>query len=97
MSTETHSHPSYGQIFLALFALTVAEILYANLHLPRHLIIIGLVVLAVIKASLVALFYMHLRFEKVLLAVIGFAPLIFSIILTMTVGADIRHIHLIHP
>ncbi|HXV27893.1 MAG TPA: cytochrome C oxidase subunit IV family protein [bacterium] len=90
---ENHSNPHYGRIFLALFALTVAEVLYANLHLPRHLIIVGLVFLAVVKASLVALFYMHLKFEKALLAVIGFAPLLFSIILTMMVGADIRLIH----
>ncbi len=93
MTSEAHSHPSYGKIFLALFALTIAEVVYANIHLPKVYIVVGLILMAVMKASLVALFYMHLKFEKVLLAVIGFAPLIFSIILTLMVGADIRHIH----
>ncbi len=93
MSSDTHAHPSYGKIFLALFALTVAEVIYANVPLAKVYIVLGLVFLAVLKAALVALFYMHLRFEKVLLAIIGFAPLILSIILILMVGADIRHIH----
>ena len=95
--TESHSHPNYGAIFLALFVFTVMEIIWANLHIARLFVILGLVTMAVIKASLVAMFYMHLKFEKVLLAVIIVAPLAFSIILTLTVGADIAHIHPVHP
>ncbi len=93
MSSDTHAHPSYGKIFLALFVLTIAEVIYANVPLARVYIIVGLIFLAIIKAALVALFYMHLKYEKALLAVICFAPLIFSVILTLMVGADIRHIH----
>jgi cytochrome c oxidase subunit 4 len=89
MTSETHSHPNYGLVFLALFILTVTEIIVANLHMPKLYIVLGLVVLALMKASLVAMFYMHLRFEKILLAVIAFSPLIFSVILTLMVGSDL--------
>ncbi len=90
MSEQTHSRP-YGLIFLCLFALTVTEIAVANLHFPKLPIVLALVSLAIVKAALVAMFYMHLRFEKVLLAVIAFAPLAFSLILTIMVGADLGH------
>jgi len=93
MSTDSHTpDTSYGKIFLALFVLTVLEIFTANLPFTRLVIILALIFLAVIKAALVAAFYMHLRFEKVLLTVIAVAPLAFSVILTMLVGFDIHKI-----
>ena len=90
MNETSHPRPHYGAIFLALFVLTVLEILTANLKLPRVSVILMLVSLAITKASLVAMFYMHLKFEKILLAVIAVAPLLFSIILVLLVGFDIR-------
>lgn len=86
---HAHPRPNYAGVFLSLFVLTIVEIFIANLHLARPLTIASLITLAVIKATLVAMFYMHLRFEKVLLAVIGFGPLLFSLILASMVGWDI--------
>jgi len=61
----THPHPRpYGLIFIGLFILTVLEITTANLHLPKIYIVLCLVGMAIVKATLVAMFYMHLRFEK---------------------------------
>ncbi|RUL87193.1 cytochrome C oxidase subunit IV family protein [Tautonia sociabilis] len=63
---EHSSHvKAYLRVFLALLALTVAEYLYARLltDAPAALLIGGLLVLAVIKAGLVGLFFMHLLFE----------------------------------
>ena len=91
MSAHTHARPNYGAIFLALFVFTVVEIFTANLKAAKHIVILALVFFALIKASLVAMFYMHLKFEKILLAFILTAPLIFSAILTLMVGADIGH------
>ena len=89
---QTHIHPPYGRIFLALFAFTMLEIFTANLPIVRLAIILLLIALAIIKAAMVAMFYMHLRFEKILLAFILVAPLIFSAILVLTVGSDIGHV-----
>ena len=91
MSGEAHPRPNYTAIFVGLFILTVIEIVVANLGMHKIHIILVLVGLAVIKASLVAMFYMHLRFEKILLAFLLVAPLLFSVILTMAVGSDIGH------
>lgn len=90
MSEQTHAHPRpYGLIFLALFALTIVEIFAANLPLSKQLIVVILVGLAIVKAALVGMFYMHLKFEKVLLTVIALSPLIFSFIMAFMVGWDI--------
>ena len=93
MSGQAHPRPNYGGVFLSLFVLTIFEIIVANLPIPRRVIILSLVSLAILKASLVAMFYMHLRFEKILLAVVAVAPLLFSIILTVAVGRDLGHPH----
>lgn len=91
VSAPSHPRPNYGGVFLSLFVLTILEILAVNLGLPRRVTIPLLVFLALLKASLVAMFYMHLRFEKILLAVVALAPLLFSVILTLMVGADLGH------
>ena len=90
---SAHPRPNYGGVFISLFLLTMLEIFVANLPMARLPIILGLVFLAIVKATLVAMFYMHLRFEKVLLIIIAVAPLAFSMILTIAVGHDIGHPH----
>ena len=89
MSEQAHPRP-YGKIFLSLFVLTVFEIFASNMHfLPRAGIIVLLVFLAFVKAALVAMFYMHLRFEKILLTLTLVAPLIFTAIFILAIGHDV--------
>ena len=90
MSEASHAKPRYGTIFITLFVLTVCEIIAANLKLPKVSVVLILITFAIAKAALVAMFYMHLRFEKILLAVIALAPLAFSLILVLAIGHDIR-------
>lgn len=93
--SQIHSHPrpNYGAVFLSLFVLTVLEIIAANLPMAKISIVLLLVSLAITKATLVAMFYMHLRFEKWLLWLIAFGPLLLSLILTLTIASDIGHSH----
>ena len=87
--TQTHKAVNYGAIFWALLILTIFEIIVANLHiLSKPVIVIGLVFLAIIKAALVALFYMHLKFEKWLIYFIALFPLFLAAVLVLTVLAD---------
>ncbi len=58
---ETHSQPNYIGIFAALAVLTMIEVGVTYLPIPR---IPVLVPLAIAKAALVVLFYMHLRFDR---------------------------------
>jgi caa(3)-type oxidase subunit IV len=57
---ETH-RPNYIGVFAVLSVLTGLEILVTYLPLPKLIILIPL---AVIKATLVALFYMHLKIDR---------------------------------
>jgi cytochrome c oxidase subunit 4 len=80
--TDQHKHPNYMAIFWWLFGLTVVEVGFSvSFHLPRPVMILGLVTFAVIKAVLVALFFMHLKFERRSLGLIFGSTLILGAIL----------------
>ena len=80
-----HKHPPYIAIFFVLAALTVVELGVAFLPWPKLTIILLLLLLAVWKAVLVALYYMHLRFEPTRLRVLAVAPLPLAVILVVAV------------
>ena len=58
---ESHSQPNYVGVFGALAILTAIEVGVTYLPVPR---IPVLVPLAIAKAALVVLFYMHLKFDR---------------------------------
>jgi len=76
-----HKHPNYMGIFWILLTVTVMEVGYSFLKIPRPILILGLVGLAVFKAVLVALYFMHLKFERKSLGVIVASTLILGAIL----------------
>src|SRR5258705_8936546 len=59
-----HSHPNYIGIFIGLAVLTALELTVAFLPWHKRTLILLLIGLAVWKALLVALYFMHLRFER---------------------------------
>lgn len=83
MTTSEHKTPNYMAIFWWLAAFTAVEVAYSSLlpHEHKVLLIIGLVGFAAIKATLVALFFMHLKFERRSLGIIVGSTLILGIIL----------------
>ena len=83
-----HKQPNYAAVFWALFVLTICEISIANMHFAKVAIVLTLVFLAIVKALLVALFYMHLKFEKFLIYVIVVFPLFLAVCLTVMILAD---------
>ena len=78
---KAHSHPSYIAIWVALAVLTAIELAVAFLPVAKGLIVSLLIVLAFWKALLVALYYMHLRFERLPLRILAIAPLPFVLVL----------------
>jgi cytochrome c oxidase subunit 4 len=81
-STTEHKRPNYVLIWLYLFLLTVAEVSLAfELPLSRNVKLLLLLFLAVWKALLVALFFMHLKFERWRLRIIFIVPLPLAVIL----------------
>jgi caa(3)-type oxidase subunit IV len=63
----------------------VVEVAIVYLRIERHLLVVSLVLLAVWKALLVALYFMHLRFEPKRLALIALTPLPLGVILVVAV------------
>jgi cytochrome c oxidase subunit 4 len=78
-----HKHPNYMAIFWILLTVTVLEVGYSVLFekAPKAILITGLVALAVFKALLVALYFMHLKFERKSLGIIVASTLILGAIL----------------
>ena len=87
-ATTGHKHPDYMKIFWALAILTVVEI--AVVFMPMSKLLIGaiLVVLAVWKAALVAMYFMHLRFETKTLGWIAVTPLAIATLLVFLLLPD---------
>lgn len=81
----THKQPRYMLVFAGLAVLTLIEVGVAFLGLGRVATIIVLVGLAIWKAVLVALYYMHLRFEPPRLVLMVVAPLPLALILVLAV------------
>jgi cytochrome c oxidase subunit IV len=81
---EPHNAP-YMLIFAVLLIMTLAEVGFAFLSLPKIWLAIGLMVMAVWKAVLVALYYMHLRWEpkRLWVLVVTPIPLVFILILSV--------------
>ncbi len=92
MEATTHKQPNYAAVFWSLFFLTIGELIVANLHMSKLAIILGLLTLAIIKAVLVALFYMHLKFEKLLIYIIIFLPLLLAANLVVITLLDKGHL-----
>jgi cytochrome c oxidase subunit 4 len=73
-------------IWLYLFVLTVAEVSLAfELPVSRNIKLLLLLFLAVWKALLVAMYFMHLKFERWRLRVIFIIPIPLAIILVSAV------------
>jgi caa(3)-type oxidase subunit IV len=89
MATTAHSHPNYLRIFWILLVLTVVEVGIVYLGLPKILLASLLIILAVWKAALVAMHFMHLKFEKTTLAVIALSPFILCVFLILMLLPDI--------
>ena len=89
MASAAHSASLYIKIFYILLVLTIVEVAIVYMGLPRMLLVALLVVFAVWKASLVAMHFMHLKFEKRTLAVVALAPFILCVFLILMLMPDI--------
>ena len=85
-----HARPNYIGIWLALAVLTGVELGVAFLPFSKTMIILLLVGLAFWKALLVALYFMHLRFEPNRLRILAAAPLPLIVILVVAVIQEYR-------
>lgn len=85
-----HHEIPYFKIFVALFVLTIITVAIGIYLRFPHEIVNVLLALAVasVKGALVALFFMHLKFEGKLIYMIFFVPLVLCVILVVALLPD---------
>lgn len=70
-----HGYGIYGVTWFWLLVVTLAEIGVTLLHIPRGLLITSLVALALVKAALIMAYFMHLRWERPVVATLFSVPI----------------------
>jgi cytochrome c oxidase subunit 4 len=86
----THQEPNYMAVFYSLAVLTALEIGVAYMRvLPLLVMGFLLIVLALTKAALVGMYFMHLKFEKRTLGIIAMTPLILCTLLIIALLPDL--------
>ena len=88
MAHTAHKQPNYIGVFWWLLALTILEVGVIFMPMARLLIVILLVGLALSKASLVAMYFMHLKFERTTLGLIAVTPLLLCVLLVFALLPD---------
>ncbi len=86
--TVEHKKRPYLWVFLWLAVLTAIEVGITYSGLPKLFQIILLAGFAATKVALVALFYMHLRYDKRILALIGGFPFFLALVMALIFLAD---------
>jgi len=91
--TSAHEEPNYMKIFYWLCALTAIEILFALIpngpFYSKWFQGFLLISTAVWKAALVALYFMHLKYEKRILGTIAMIPLVLMVVALIFLLNDI--------
>jgi cytochrome c oxidase subunit 4 len=88
MAETGHKHPNYMAIFWYLAILTVVEIAVIYTPFAKFTIGVLLCALALTKAALVAMYFMHLRFEAKTLGWIAVTPLAIATLLVFVLLPD---------
>ena len=92
---EQHQEPNYYWVLVWLAVLTILEIAVVVFGSPKRLDfstvtkVVLLVGMALSKAALVALYFMHLKFERSTLMVIAFTPLLICTFLVFMLLPDL--------
>ena len=89
MELESHT-PTYMKVFGALLVFTIMEYCYAKyMHLSFFTLVLGLMAMAIIKATLVGLYFMHLKFEGKWVYSMLIPAGILAMVLTFALAPDV--------
>jgi cytochrome c oxidase subunit 4 len=83
-----HRHPNYVAIWVWLLLLLGVGLVASFLPGGRTVAVTVIFATAVVKALLVALNYMHLRFEPRLIYALALVPLLFAAVLVVALLPD---------
>ncbi|GAB4408611.1 MAG: hypothetical protein Fur0044_01940 [Anaerolineae bacterium] len=87
IEAKPHKHPNYWAVFIALAIITaiitVTELFIDSIPVPKEVIRTGFVVMSFTKATLVAMYYMHLKFDSFIYSIFFITPVIFALFLVL--------------
>jgi cytochrome c oxidase subunit 4 len=97
LDVKTHKHPNYLGVFITLAVITaiitVTELFLENItHTvasfapgfpTKNVILTSFVIMSLIKATLVAMYYMHLKFDSFIYSIFFITPIIFALFLVL--------------
>ena len=92
MNEQVHHGPSYRTyilVFSGLAVLTGMTVGLSYTGLSEGVRMFGAFTIATIKALLVAVIFMHLKYENRLLAVFAIVPVILAIVFILAISPDI--------
>ena len=89
MEHAEKEHPKYMRIFWILLVLTIAEVAVVYMGFPTIVTALLLIGMACSKAAYVALYFMHLKFEKKTLTAIALTPFIICVFLVFMLLPDL--------
>lgn len=90
MQNEAHASPPYMFIWGVLAVLMFAKVGVSLVGMAQWMSILLLVTISLVSALLVALYYMHLRFEPRKLWILAAVPIPLIFILILTVMQEFR-------
>ncbi len=83
----------YAVTWFWLLAITVVEVAIVLLHVPKVILAVSLVTMALLKAALIVAYFMHLRYEKLSLVYAVVVPMVFlAVVLWSFVFPDALHV-----
>jgi len=82
-------HPNYMAVWFWLVGLLAASVGVTYLPIPTGIALFLIFAMAGVKAGLVALNYMHLRYEQLLIYAMAIVPLVIFFILWVVLYPDI--------
>ena len=88
-TTGSHGHPSNLAIWGCLIGLVATGLALAYLPMGKAIAIGLILAVAVVKATLVTRYYMHLRTETLLIHAIAVVPVLLLIGLAFTLMPDV--------
>ncbi|MFQ5848861.1 MAG: cytochrome C oxidase subunit IV family protein, partial [Candidatus Methylomirabilales bacterium] len=87
--TGGRSHPNYVAVWVWLVGLMAASVAVSFLPFPKAVAVFVIFTIAAVKAVLVALNYMHLRYERLLICSLAIVPLLLFFVLLAALFPDI--------
>ena len=79
--SESHvSSAKYLWIWAWLAGLMILSVVVSELSLPKRTIVFGVLALSTIKAALVGLYYMHLKFDRRWLTFLALFPVLLIVL-----------------